>query len=1053
MSKDKRFKEPNMEHLRGAPLFDKLSLYAFQREAVQKMRIYISAFSEVDTDIFGSTTGSGLVHMPTGSGKTAVIAALSRCIPEANSVLILCPRIVLRDQLFQELQGGFFQKLRRSPKIIPKSVHCLGDKKNRQFLRNLPEDAVVVTTIQKLHAMYKGDQQSFSKLVDQVDLVMFDEGHYEPALCWSETVREIRKPRIIFTATPFRNDLKLFDVDLLYAYSYSFHKAVSKSIIRGVDILSVETPKSPKDFVSLLIQFYKTLFGPMPRKTDSLGDSPRVIIRCDDAPQIRQIAAALRSKRITFVAIHEKFKDNTARGTQWQHVPDPQKTDALIWIHQHKLIEGVDDWRFQLLAIYGKGPASVRPMVQQVGRIIRNPLRKKNTKGYVLDTFEGKLKNQWLGYLQHDEFVEREGLSALDANTRLLQALQEAHPPTLYIDRRFRSPLFLESLKPDQDLQLPLKVNVFYRGDDFNMSIVAKSIQKEFEEGDRIIAPADIEDDRCVILSIRFRNSRYLVDKFFMEAKLCITLVRLASRYVCFFDSGNFTPNDLPGFGFPVAAGELRRMLKGRLSSHIRRVSLINSSVAPDSIQSRSLTTYSSIERTPLAFDDPDYICTTADGCLDAKPRQHILGVRRYVGFSNARLSEGTAVKYYSLAEYHEWLEKVVAILQREGKADIPGLARYAQLREAPSKSKTKPRSIVLDISALSDSYLTTQDNEPIDIIQDEVMVDKKGKFYVLANGRKCFLTIEYDELRCKYRLVSDELDETYYHVERGGKSVVKRLNEEQAFRIIPEARGVVYAAGDFYDPQIGLGRKYEAKHALILDSILPFRVFGKIKSEKGLKSVLPNAAGWERDSLFGLIDRVGCLPDSRLTQVERDIACFFRNVDLLVCDDMGTELADFIMVQSELPGRNNVVFIHCKALKPQKETKVSASGLANVCSQAVKNIGELSLFSSAMVDRTRKWSRPWTASGLGTVNKRIRKGPKNARKAWDSFRTAVDDPNTHREIWLFLGNILSKQELQNRLTRGTTKRLETMQALYELFSRLTTVCSRNIRFLVFCNP
>lgn len=863
-------KKPNTQLLPRAPLLGKLSLYPFQREAVKKMRVYISAFS-------GTTKGSGLVHMPTGSGKTAVIAAISRCTPEVDCVLILCPRIVLRDQLVQELQGGIFKKLISNKaelalKDIPKSVHCLADQNTKQFVENLPDDAVVITTIQKLHAMCKGDQQSFSKLVDRVDLAMFDEGHYEPALCWSETVRKIDKPRIIFTATPFRNDLKLFDVDLEHAYSYSFHKAVSKSVIRGVDILSVESPESPEAFVDLVIQFYKTLFGPIPRKTNSLGDSPRVIIRCDDAPQIGHIADALRSKGIAFVAIHERFQDNYAHGTEWQHVPNPQETEAVIWIHQYKLIEGVDDWRFQLLAIYGKGPASVRPMVQQVGRIIRNPLKKKNSKGYVLDTFQGMLKNQWSGYLKHDEYIEHEGLKGLNMNTRILQALQEAHPPTLYIDRRFRSPLSLETLRPEEDLQLPLKVNVFYRGEDFKMSTVAEAIKQEFQEGDRIIAPPDIEEDRCIILSIRFRNSRYLIEKFFMEAKLCVTLVRLAGRYVCFFDSGNLTPNELPGFGIPVAARELRRILRGQVSTDIRRVSLINSSVAPDCIQSRSVTTYSSIERTPPAFDDHAFVCTTADGCLDADPLVHYPGIRRYVGFANARLSQGSTARYYCLTEYHEWLEQVAQILQRASRARIPGLARYAEVREAPSE--TEPQTIVLDVSALGDSYLTIKDNAPIEIVQEDVQVGSGGKFTVTANNEPCSVTIKYDAAIRKYRIDSGKLDGTYYPVDPEDKSIVQRLNAEQAFRIIPKASGVVYAAGAFHDPQIGLGPVYGPKHKQILDVIRPFRVFEKINSEKGLKAALSHDSGWESDSLFGLIDRIGGdqLGTLELSKAEKEI-------------------------------------------------------------------------------------------------------------------------------------------------------------------------------------
>jgi superfamily II DNA or RNA helicase len=62
-----------------------------------------------------------------------------------------------------------------------------------------------------------------------VDLVLFDEGHHEPALRWSETVRKIYKPRIIFTATPFRNDLKLFDVDLQHAYDPAYDLKIPQS--------------------------------------------------------------------------------------------------------------------------------------------------------------------------------------------------------------------------------------------------------------------------------------------------------------------------------------------------------------------------------------------------------------------------------------------------------------------------------------------------------------------------------------------------------------------------------------------------------------------------------------------------------------------------------------------------------------------------------------------------------------------------------------------------------------------------------------------------------
>jgi len=1061
VSKNSKLRKTHEQLLPKAPLLDKLTLYTFQRAAVQKMRSYISAFCSESTQSTNKTHGSGLVHMPTGTGKTAVIAALSQCIPEVNSVLVLCPRIILRNQLVQELQGNIFIKLSLPPEVTLKSVHCLADKqKDSGFLERLPSDAVIVTTVQKLHSLHRKKMDFFSKLISQVDLVIFDEGHYEPALHWSETIRHIGKPRIIFTATPFRNDLKLFDVDLEHTYSYSFHKAVSKSIIRGVEVTTVKTPSSPIEFVDLVIRSYESFIGLIPDKSGALTNAARIIIRCDDASQIRRISTTLREKGIKFVAIHEQFKDNDAGGTKWRHVPNPQETDAIVWIHQYKLIEGVDDWRFQLLAIYGKGPSSVRPMIQQIGRIIRNPLKEQNSKAYVLDTFEGSLKKQWSAYLEHDKFIERHGLEALDVNKRLQLALQEAQPPTLHIDRRFRAPFSIDTIKPEEDIQLPLRVNVFYREDNFNMYNVVAAILQEFKEGDRIIGNPDIADDRCLIASLRFRNSPFLIDKYFIEAKLCITLVRLAGRYVCFFDSENLPPINLPGFGASVAETELRRMLRGRFSNQIRQVSLVNSSVAPDSVQRRVLTTYSSIERTPPAFDDNTYVCRTAEGCIDRNIEKHQPGIRRYVGFSNARVCEGAWVKYHSFSEYHEWLDEVVSTLQGKSGVHIAGLSRYAAIQKPPSD--TRPKIVVLDVSAVRDSYLTTaaakHPNEPVDIIQTEKDLEVKKdtrEFQVQANGRKCKVSIEYDDLHKKYRLNSPELDETYYPVDITDRGIIDKLNSEQAFRVIPEARGTIYAAGSFHDPKIGLETKYSDKHDTILSMIKPFPIFGMIKSEKGRKKVLAKGGGWEASSLFGVIDRVGGdrLSSVCLSKEESDISPFFQNSELLVCDDMGTELADFIMVQSMPPGRLSVVFIHCKALDPKNATRLSASGLANICSQAVKNIGELDPFSDATVNRIAKWGESWREGKLGTVNERIRKGPNNAQEAWEIFRSAVENPNAHREIWLFLGNMLSKQEFQNRLSNGKSRRLETFQALYELFSTLCTIRSRNTGFLIFCNP
>jgi superfamily II DNA or RNA helicase len=57
----------------------KLGLWSHQNQAVEKVRSYI----ESDAD------GAALVRMPTGTGKTAVMAVLSQCFPDTPYVLIV----------------------------------------------------------------------------------------------------------------------------------------------------------------------------------------------------------------------------------------------------------------------------------------------------------------------------------------------------------------------------------------------------------------------------------------------------------------------------------------------------------------------------------------------------------------------------------------------------------------------------------------------------------------------------------------------------------------------------------------------------------------------------------------------------------------------------------------------------------------------------------------------------------------------------------------------------------------------------------------------------
>jgi len=87
---------------------------------------------------------------------------------------------------------------------------------------------------------------------------------------------------------------------------------------------------------------------------------------------------------------------------------------------------------------------------------------------------------------------------------------------------------------------------------------------------------------------------------------------------------------------------------------------------------------------------------------------------------------------------------------------------------------------------------------------------------------------------------------------------------------------------------------------------------------------------------------------------------------DFLMCDDMGTEWADFIGVST---GAHRITFYHCKG----GNVDVGASGLHEIISQATKNLGFLTASQAELDGRKLRWSGQWNQQGIP----RLQRGPR----------------------------------------------------------------------------
>jgi len=1001
------------------------------------MRAYIAASRQ------GQTRGAGLVHMPTGSGKTAVIAALARCIPEVGCALILTPRVALRDQISSDVQSRAFARMKRAPKRLPKSVQKIAGP--LAIGAGEAESTVFIATIQMLERISRARPADFERLLSHVSLLMVDEGHYEPAQLWSDAIRRFQCAKILFTATPYRNDFKAFDVDLLHSYSFTYQQALEGGFVRRVEIVPRPPTSDPNQFVDDILEFYLQRFQP------GLPESPRIIIRCDSEESIRQIAQVLRNRGQSLLAIHENFHDRGEPSWERRSVPAPREDSPLFWIHQFKLLEGIDDPRFQLLALF-EPLKTARSFVQQVGRILRNPTRDKNAVAYVLDHTDNSQRKLWDSFAAHDRSLIHRPV-ALSVGEEFFRSVLKAHPDPAYIDGDFRARFDFAEFEPRADLEIPLTANLLQKEEDFTLERLCRIVERQLFEEDRIFHRYDVSPSTCVYLYFSIRNSPFLRRTYFLECRQGVTVIHDLGSFVAFYDSSGFLPLGLraAGVGMAVDPITLRKLFSQGERSKLVQISLKNSNLGTRAVRSRSLTA-ASVQETISALDDHAQIPTTVVGYSDephngngnnGDGNHRRLGPpRRYVGFAHGHVSHPGART--TLQRYLEWLKHLAEAL-RNNQPALATFARYA--RESGEPANPAPRNILLDVFEVQDQYLTVGNDErgiptgqPM-LIEDYCSEVKDNTFSILASGQRCEVTIAYIPERRRYELRSPDLDSLYRGVGAGRKGLVTYLNLEQSFRVLPWSQNCIYVQGTFYQPMLAVGERFDKDTYHVGKILRPSAVLRHVELEKG-KQCLPGGKGWDPASLFGIIGRLG-----EDTELDED----FGKPDVLVCDDMCTEVADFILADR---ARRRIVFIHAKASETYKP--YSATALSEVCSQCIKNIHYLSMFNDMAPSKLDKWGKPWRAPKVkGFVDSRILRPARSGvepEEVWKEIRSLISDPLASREIWLFLGQILSKEQLEDQLGRKEPA-AEAVQAAILLHDTMASVGSIDANLRVFCCP
>ncbi len=1102
------------------------SVWEHQEAATSLLAAYLSSNRSIEPEAVHNE--AALVKMATGSGKSAVITLVSRCLPQIRRVLIVTPRAALTDQILQYVRHKFWATMGLSVggaksiyvdedgsdagavvesayavRLLPSSIISIndaGDSEDRMVVVGTLQglDQIRRQSIQKLSADDAKNRaieasRDFLDLLRSFDLVIVDEGHYEPAISWSRAIRDADLPTILFSATPYRNDYKSFRVKGRFVFNQPIQEALEGCIIRTPSIEALEgdehretgisppavspestrfTPEESEDsrdqreltttdkadaraFAIGLAEKMKSLKAPVGLK------NWKVIVRAERLPKLVLLQELLQDfTGEKALVIHHAVKRNDAKIRRYDNVHSAQQSDdsdqVRVWLHETKLLEGVDDPSFLAAAIYDNF-GNTRQLVQQIGRVLRSSDDTRTTRQqafvFASPRHAEDIDKSWQRYLKFEEYCAENTEYVVVSEAALPDRLMEVLPDLQYVEGEFRERFMLDGTLRAEDVQLPASAAVFdFKGTEFNREFIRAEISEAVLANDRFqpIEIRGLPENAVAVAYYGWKTSPWLKNHFFPEWTFGLCIVAQVGDLVF--------AHDTSGIVFDSRKLQITRLDQSDLvraipeSSPDRPVRVMRMSAASLDLSERAIraqaTRTASFEHTFTDLLDPGMFPTSAFGRVGRDGR--------YLGFTQARVRD-TKPLPLPLSEYLKWAEGVENDIVARELSENPVFGRYAKTIPPPEKDEAMAENILIDLGDSFEDFKGQKDDQPLrDLMQDVDTPDlcadvKEGEFDVEIAGRTFACEIEYKEQTHRYRISSPELDSFFLAQSTSGRrsafTFCEVLNRSQSFRVLPKKNKVVYANGKFYSPH-GLEMREDGTFPQ-LDNVVAVPILAELKTEKGEKIYPKNKAAWKRQSQFGVIKAICEISEEDpIPETYGELGKELKRFDLIVCDDDGQEIGDFLAIDTE---RRLVCVIHAKASKVERLAAVSA--LQEVGRQALASLAFCSGVAVTPKVAKDRWGTDVRANDSTLVGlNRIFKNSKDLEleDARSTILNALRNRSWNKEVWIVAARLLNLTTFRRRLESNPSNL--TMQTSMYLAS-LTTSCARaNARLRVFCH-
>lgn len=354
--------------------------------------------------------------------------------------------------------------------------------------------------------------------------------------------------------------------------------------------------------------------------------------------------------------------------------------------------------------------------------------------------------------------------------------------------------------------------------------------------------------------------------------------------------------------------------------------------------------------------------------------------------------------------------------------------------------NKIKPTYLLIRFSSLLDEIESGNIKEAYTIDKDGVINNIELKTIIKENEGLFKLTqiddvkYESDDLSIKINknsisLFKKQFNDIHIEFQNGYSTTLnKNINIENSFIINFDKIEYVYTNRKiFKDSKLFENLEHFFETFIVNKSLI------SAKSEKG-EGYTSTSSEFEKDSIFYFI--------------EKELA---KDSKVLICEDLGTEFADYISVDDE-----EINYYHAK----YNNVSLSASKLEEVFGQAQKNLGFLELNDDIIDLRKNKWLEKYKTKMIKTNIDRIRNSPSGSDKI-ESIKKYVnfvsESPHLKRKVFVVI-NFIEKSELikkVNDLKQGKKFKNDSVviQILWFVNSLLSSALERNVEFRIVCRP